>query len=274
MKNKLLGKVAVITGASRGIGYAIAKELYSKGVIVYDISRTIISHQEIKKSFSADVNDTLVIEHILEEIYNIEGKIDIFINNAGFGIAGAIEYAKAENIYKQIDTNLSAVIANSGLAVKYLKLTKGNLINISSVGGIIPLPYQATYSATKGGVEIFSRALANEVKTYGVKVTSILPGDTKTGFTSARIVDNDCNDENQKKNVELAIAKIANDEQKGMTPESVAKVVRKVLKKKRPPLRKSVGVAYKLIVFLPRIVTTKLENFIVRKLYCKKNKEK
>lgn len=273
MKKKFQGKIVVITGASRGIGLAIAQALSLEGAVVYDISRTIVPHDEIKKSYSADVNDYHKISQILEEIKSTEEKIDVFINNAGFGIAGAIEDAKKENIYKQVETNLSAVIALSGLAIKYLKETKGRLVNISSVGGIIPLPYQSAYSATKAGVESFSRSLANEVRDYGIKVITILPGDTKTGFTSARVVDKP-SDETLQKNVDKTLAKIEKDEQTGMSAESVAKVVVKALKKKRPPLRVTVGVVYKILVFLPRLVSTKVVNIIVGKLYCKKAKDK
>ena len=130
------------------------------------------------------------------------------------------------------------------------------------------MPFQATYSATKAGIEIFSRALANEVKPFGIKVTAILPGDTKTAFTQNRIVENNQKDEKYKQTVEKSIKKVEKDEQTGKSPDSVAKVVVKVLKKKNPPLRKTVGFAYKLVVFLPRIFSTRLVNYIVRKLYC------
>lgn len=272
MKNKLQDKVAVITGASRGIGHAIASLLSKQGVRVYDISRTVVLHEEIKKSFSADVNDYNKIVKILQEIASEEGQIDIFINNAGFGIAGVIEYANKDSIYKQVDTNLSAVMALSAHAVKYLKKSKGTLVNISSVGGVMPLPFQAAYSATKAGVDIFSRALANEVKDYGVKVVSVLPGDTKTGFTAARVIENNIEDEKQRQNVEKSLAKIANDEEKGMSADKVAKLVVKCLNKKRPPLRVTTGVGYKTLVFLQRIVSCRFLNFIIRKLYCKKEK--
>lgn len=271
MKNKLKGKVAVITGASSGIGYAIAKRLNSNEVTCYDISRTAKQHEEIKKSYACDVNDTKKVDSILQEIFDKEGHIDIFINNAGFGIAGATMFTKGENIYSLVNTNLSAVIALSGKAIKYLKLSGGgNIINISSVGGIIPLPYQSTYSATKAGVEIFSKALANEVKDYNIKVTSILPGDTSTGFTSARIIDNEAQDEKVKSQIDKSIKKVEKDERQGKSPDSVAKVVVKVLKRKHPPLRKTVGFLYKCIVFIPRILSCKFVNFIVGKLYCKK----
>ena len=270
MKNKLYGKVVVITGASSGIGFEIAKMLSQKECRVYNISRRKFDDNYFAGTFCSDVNDGEKIQQILTEIYQKEGKIDVFINNAGFGIGGAVEFASQENIYKQIDTNLSAVINLSRLAIKYLKETKGKLINICSVGGVIPLPYQATYSATKAGVDVFSRALANEVKEYGIKVAAVLPGDTKTGFTKARVIENEGANAETKEKIGKSIAKFEKDEEKGKSPESVAKVVVRVLNKKRPPLRVTVGFGYKAIVFLPRLVSTKLANAIVRKLYCKK----
>ncbi len=266
MKNKLNSKVAVITGGSSGIGLSISNALFAKGVRVYNISRKDCKEPCFAGDYNADVNEGDKIHSFLNEIEEKEGKIDIFINNAGFGIGGAVENASGENIYKQIDTNLSAVINLSRIAIKFLKKTNGNLINISSVGGVIPLPYQASYSATKAGVDVFSRALANEVKGQ-VKVTVILPGDTKTGFTKARVIEN--NGEDSEK-IQKSIKKFEMDEEKGKSPDTVAKCVIKVLNKKRPPLRKTVGAEYKLIVFLPRLVSCKLANAIVRKLYCKK----
>lgn len=265
---KIMDKVVVITGASGGIGYAIAKNLASHGCKVYDISRTVKPHKEITGSYQCNVNDTERVDEILREIFANEGRIDVFINNAGFGIAGAIENAKPENIYAQVDTNLSAVMALSSIAIRYLKLSEGgNLINTCSVGGIIPLPYQAAYSATKAGVDVFSRALANEVRDFNIKVTTILPGDIKTNFTNRRIIDNDIKDEEYKKSVEKSIKKAENEEINGDSPDIVGKAVYKILKKKNPPLRKTVGFNYKLIVFLPRILPLKFVNWLVRKIY-------
>lgn len=264
MKNKLQGKVAVITGASKGIGQAIAKYFHKNGIIVYDISRTAIPQAEVKECFACDVNDSAKIEEILNKIYTQEKHIDIFVNNAGFGIAGTVEEAKRDSIYSLVETNLSAVITLSGMAIMYLKASGGgNIINISSVGAVIPLPIQAVYSATKAGVEIFSKALANEVKNYNIKVTTILPGDTKTSFTSSRIIENEKGSEV----VAKTIKKVEKDEQTGKSPDSVGKIAVKILKRKNPPLKKTVGFFYKCVVFLPRILPTKLVNYIVRKLY-------
>lgn len=259
-------KVAVITGASKGIGYACGKRL-SKEYIIYNLSRTV--KDSLFKSYEVDVNDYQRIKSIAKEIFENEGQIDLLINNAGFGIAGAVENCSAENIYSLVNTNLSAVITLSSIFIPYLKKTKGKIINISSIGGIIPLPYQAVYSATKAGVEIFSRALANEVKESGIKVTAILPGDIRTSFTTSRIIQNDVEDKEKRERIEKSIKKVEKDEQTGMSADSVAKVVQKIAKKKNPPLRKSVGLSYKFVSFLSKVLPTRVINFIVRKLYCK-----
>ncbi len=254
-------KVAIITGASRGIGLACAKRLVRGGWKVYGISRRKCECQDFS-SFEADVNDHEKIAQIFDTIFQKEGRIDALVNNAGFGIAGAIEDAKPENVDAIISTNLASVIKLCKLATKFLKESEGRIVNISSVAGVIPLPYQACYSATKAGVEIFSRALATELSPYNIKVSAVLPGDTKTDFTNQRVIDGGDNVRATK-----SIEKMAKDEQNGKSPDFVAAVVEKMLKSKRPPLRKTVGFVSKLEIFLTRICSTKFVNFIVRKLY-------
>lgn len=260
------GKVIVITGASSGIGLATALRLKAEGHKVYGISRGIYNGDEFF-CYSSDVNDEKSVVDIFEDIFQKEGRIDALINNAGFGIAGAIADTPKENIEKIVNTNLTAVISLSGRIIPYLKKSGGgNIINISSVGGIIPLPFQACYSATKAGVEIFSRALSGEVKGDNIKVTAVLPGDTKTGFTKARIIDQ-AEGSAYNKRMRKSVDKMANDEQHGKSPDTVAKVISKILKKKHPPLRKTVGAVSKFEVFLTRIVSTRFVNWIVKKIY-------
>lgn len=272
MKNKIAGKVVFITGASSGIGLALAKKMTSLGAIVYGVARSKCQEKGFV-CYEGDVNDSDKIEKILKEIFEKEGKLDIFVNNAGYGIAGAIENTKTESIYNLVDTNLSAVINLSAKAIPYLKKSQdGRIINISSIGGIVPLPYQAVYSATKAGVDIFSRALANEVKPFGIKVTVVMPGDIKTGFTANRKIENAEKEDDFSKAVLLSIRKVEKDEQTGKGPEGVVKVICKTLKKKNPPLKVSVGFWYKCVTPLVRFLPTKMVNWIVEKLYCKKVK--
>jgi short-subunit dehydrogenase len=263
-----MNKTVIITGASSGIGLATAKMLLNKGYTVFGISINDGEGNLPFQNYISDVNDYENVKKILKEIFDKTGSIDAFINNAGYGIAGAISATDPSAIYNLVNTNLSAVMSLSALVIDYLKKTKGRIINISSVGGIIPLPFQAVYSATKAGMEIFSRALANEVKPFGIKVTAVLPGDVNTNFTQNRIMQKDDSDENYAENVKKSIAKVEKDERTGKGPESVAKVIVKELEKRRPKLKVVVGFWYKCVPFLIRILPVRTINWIVRKLYC------
>ncbi len=255
-----MAKVAVITGATGGIGLAAARLFKSKGYKVYGVARKPYHGDEFD-CFSADVSDFDAMRQVLDEIYLTEGRIDVLVNNAGFGIAGAMEDASPGQIEKIVSVNLTAVCVLCGMVVGYMKRSGGRIINVSSVGGIMPLPYQAMYSATKAGVETFSRAFANEVKDYNIKVTAVLPGDTKTGFTQARVFEG-CNEKALK-----SVEKMAGDEQKGKSPEYVAKVILRCAEKKRPPLRVSVGGVSKAEVFLSRFLSVKALNAILGRMY-------
>ena len=257
-------KVIVITGASSGIGLATARRLAAKGHKVYGIARREF-HDETFECFRADVNDIDTVTDILETVHRREGRIDAVVNNAGFGIAGAIEYATPDKIQSIFDTNLTALVKISSVALKYLKQTQGNLINIGSVAGALPIPFQACYSASKAAVHSFSLALQNEVNRFGVKVTTILPGDTKTGFTEARVLEGSEGDYGG--HVEKSVRRMERDEQNGKSPETVARAVEKVLKKRRPPLTVTVGAQYKLFVLLAKLLPTRFVNFLLRKIY-------
>lgn len=260
-----MDKVVIITGASSGIGLATAHYLIDKGCTVYGIAKNEYEDEKFV-CYQGDVNDTNRIKDVFEKVFTKEGRIDVLINNAGFGIAGAIEDTKPENVEAIISTNLSAVIKISSIAIGYLKKSKsGRIINISSVGGIAPLAFQACYSASKAGVEIFSRALNEEVKPYNIKVTAVLPGDLNTGFTAARVVDEDKDNVNAR--MRESVRKMEKSERGGKSPIVVSKVIYKLLKSKRPPLRKAVGFMAKLEVFLMRIFPTRFVNFVVGKLY-------
>lgn len=255
-----MGKVAVITGATSGIGLATARLFLNKGYTVYGVARKEYAGGDFV-CYPADICDLTAMEGILKDVYEREGAIDVFVNNAGIGIAGAMDESSPENVKRIVDVNLTAACLLSAAAAKYMKNKGGRIINVSSVGGIMPLPYQAMYSATKAGVEVFSRALANELKPYKIKVTAVLPGDTKTGFTDARVC------EGESAAAKRSVAKMARDEQKGKSPDSVAKVIYKAAEKKHPPLRVAVGFVSKLEIFLSRFISAKCLNSILYKMY-------
>jgi short-subunit dehydrogenase len=269
-------RVVFITGANSGIGLATAEQLASKGYKVYGVARREYQTKNFT-CFVGDVNDSARMAEILTDIYKREGRLDAIVNNAGFGIAGAMECANKDSVNRLVQTNFVAVTDLCTKALPYLKQTAlknkdvrdrqtTKIINISSVGGIMPLPYQAIYSATKAAVEVFSRALDNEVLGYGVRVTAVLPGDTQTGFTSARVVEQS-EELASNKAMHRSLARMEHDEQNGKSPQAVATVVYKALKKRTPPLRVSVGTISKLEVFLSRLLSVRTLNKILHKLY-------
>ena len=259
-----MSKVVIITGASSGIGLATARRLTQKGYKVYGIARRPVLDEPFE-CMSADVNDLDAIKRIFEEVFEREGRIDAVVNNAGMGIAGAVEYATPESIQRIFDTNLTSLVKISSIAIGYLKKSKGNLVNIGSVAGELSIPFQACYSATKAGVLKFSLALDSEVRRFGVKVTVVQPGDTKTGFTSARVFEG--GEADYGGHIGKSVKRMEHDEQNGKSPVTVAKAVEKAIKKRRPPLKITVGGQYKFFVGLGKLLPTRFVNYILRKMY-------
>lgn len=257
-------RVALVTGASSGIGLAIAKRLSSEGWKVYGIARRAFFCEDFE-CLRADVNDLDGIRSVFEEVLSREGRIDAVINNAGFGIAGAVELASPESIRKIFETNLISLAAISSLAVGYLKPTKGRIVNIGSVAGELPIPFQACYSSTKAGVLSFTLALDNEVRRFGVRAIVVQPGDTHTGFTEARVIEGGEGDYSG--TVGRSVRRMEHDEQNGRDPDTVARVVSKALKRKDPPLKITVGASYRFLIGLGKLLPLKFVNFVLRKLY-------
>ena len=261
-------KVVLITGANSGIGLATAKQIVEKGDIAYCLSRHAPAVHGIK-FMACDVTNREQIKHALEEIHKVEGHIDVVVNNAGMGISGATEYEPLEHIEKIIDINLIGVINVCALVLPYLRETKGRIVNIGSLASVFPIPFQSLYSVTKAGVMSFSLSLQNEIKPSGIKVSCVLPGDVKTAFTKNREKTDIKDDKVYGARVRNSISRMEKDEQNGMTPEKVAKVICKCIYKKRPPLIISVGAQYKLYRGLLRIAPTRLMESILYQMYSK-----
>ena len=256
-------KIIVITGASSGIGRATARYFTEKGCKVYGLSRRTV--EDSFESISCDVTDRSAVAAVLKSIFEKEGRIDCFFNNAGMGISGAAEYVSAEENEKLFRLNLFAVVECAKLALPYLKMSGGTLINTSSIAAVVPIPYQAAYSASKAAINSFSMALRLELKGTGVKVVAVMPGDTKTGFTDARLKTEKSVGYGDK--IDKSVARMEKDERNGKDPSSVAKVVYRVFCRKNPPALISVGFQYKLVSFLAKILPNRLMLKIVGKLY-------
>lgn len=262
-----MNKVVIITGGSSGIGYATANHFSQKNYIVYEFSRKGISRDGVKH-LTCDVTKEDECISAVEYVINESKRIDIIINNAGFGISGAIEFTDMESAKRLFDVNFFGTHNVIKASLKYLKESKGRIINVSSVGGVLYLPFQAFYSASKAATNALTLALRNEVKNYGVSVCAVLPGDVKTGFTKAREKSLDGEKEYGGR-IERSVSLMEKDEQGGMTPDFVAKKIYKVGKKKRVKPMYTVGFKYKLFTVLNKILPSRLVNYIVYLIYAR-----
>lgn len=266
-----INKVALVTGSSTGIGKAIYLELIKQGWIVYGTSRKIeenhIKNIDGGMMINLDVNNQESVDKAMSLIKEKEGKLDALINNAGYGIAGSVEDTSHDEAMMQFNTNFFGALSTIRASLDMLRQSKGIIINISSVAGLLSIPFQSMYSASKAAMESASEALRMELKEDKVRVCMIEPGDTKTAFTDNRQMIEKAFNSRYEKRLKASVARMKKDEQNGTPPSSVAKLTYKMINKKNPPIRRTVGFSYQLILFLKRILPNRLIMWIVGKMY-------
>ena len=261
-------KVAVVTGANSGIGKHTALALCKMGCVVYDLSRRDIKTENITH-ITTDVTNEENVCSSINSIIEKEGKIDIVINCAGFGISGAIEFTKTEDAKSQFDVNFFGMVNVNKAVIPYMRKQKsGRIVNISSVAAVTHIPFQAYYSASKAAIESYTCALDNELKPFGISVVAIQPGDICTEFTSARQKSFD-GDDVYGGRISRSVAGMEKDEQKGMSPEYAGNYIAKIaLKSKTKPIY-AIGFSYKAVCVLCKIFPCRTRNNIIGMLYAK-----
>ena len=246
--------MVLVTGASSGIGACCAALLAEQGCRVYGGSRGTVSASGVEP-LTLDVADDASAARAIETILAREGRLDVLVNNAGFGIAGAIEDTSIEEARAQFEVNFFGAHRMCRAALPGMRQQKsGYIVNIGSIGGLIGIPFQGFYSASKFALEGFSEALRLEVRPFGVHVVLIEPGDHRTSFTQNRQstrgsgAGSAYGDRFQR-----SIARMAADEQSGPGPEAIAQLLHKVIRNPSPRLRYTVGpVAQRAAVWLKR----------------------
>ena len=260
-----MNKVAVITGASKGIGAATAKLFAENGYTVYGLARRPFDLEGVI-AVQADVTDAEKLGAIYDDIAKKHGGIDVLVNNAGMGISGAVEFTPDNDVDKIISLNILALEKSCRLAIKHLRAKGGRIINLSSVAGVLPIPFQTYYTATKAAVLMYTRALDMELRPLGVRASAVLPGDTKTDFTAARVKNAD-GGEVYGDRIDRSVKRMEKDEQNGASPLKVAKVVLKLAEASSPKPYVVVGFGYKFLVVLSRILPQRFVDFILYKMY-------
>ena len=191
MPKSLQRPVVLLTGASSGIGYDVAPLLVRYGYIVYGAARRVEKIEELAsegvKALSLDVTDEASMEAAVQQIIDAEGRIDVLINNAGYGSYGAIEDVPIDEARRQFEVNLFGLARLTQLVLPHMRARgSGRILNISSMAGRITSPLGAWYHATKYALEAFSDALRMEVEEFGIDVVIIEPGGIKPPGDSLR----------------------------------------------------------------------------------------
>ena len=241
---KIKQPIALVTGASSGIGEATAERLASAGYKVYGTSRRgAKAGQRPFAMLSLDVTSDESVEAAVAELIRTEGRIDLLVNNAGFGVApGGAEESSLEQARAIFDTNFFGIVRMTRAVVPHMRRQgAGRIINIGSVLGFLPLPFGALYAATKHAVEGYSESLDHELRTRGIRVSVIEPAYIKTQF-DANFLEPDAKLEEYRE-IRMSFNKLLTkvmataDE-----PSVVADVVLKATTAARPKLRYTAGV--------------------------------
>ena len=242
-KDIMQSKTALVTGTSSGIGEATAQRLVMAGYKVYGTSRRAAkASQRSFELLPLDVTSDESVEATVTEVLRLEGRIDLLVNNAGFGIApAAAEESSIEQARSIFETNFFGIVRMTRAVVPHMRRQRaGRIVNIGSVLGFLPMPYGALYAATKHAVEGYSESLDHELRTRGIRVSVIEPAYTKTQF-DANFMEPDAKLDEYRE-VRASLDKIlkkvlaAADQ-----PDVVADVVLRAASATRPKLRYAAG---------------------------------
>lgn len=190
MSKRFQGKTVVVTGASSGVGADVAKLFAEEGARVVLAARTAAALESVAKEIGeqalavpTDVADPDAARELLRRAAEPGDHIDVLVNNAAVNHRGPVEKTEPDALAQIVDVNLKGPIVLTRLALPYLRRSgQGAIVNVASIAGQIPLPEEATYSATKFGLRGFSFALAEELRGSGVTVSVVSPGPIETGF--------------------------------------------------------------------------------------------
>ena len=263
-----MAKVAIVTGGSGGIGRCTAAELKKAGCTVYEFSRREKPAEGIVH-LCADMTDEAQVKAAVEEVLRREGRIDILVNNAGFGISGAAETTDTKDAHAQLELNLYGMDnATKAVLPAMRKQGGGRIVCMSSIAGILPIPFQLWYSVSKAAVCAYVLALQNEVRPFGITVCAVMPGDIASGFTDAR-KKSSLGDDVYAGRIERSVAVMEKDERGGMTPAYAGAYVAKMALKKNSKPLVALGTAYKGAAVLAKLLPRRLSNWIVGLIYAK-----
>lgn len=268
-------KVALVTGASSGIGKATAKQLLSDGLIVYVAARRIEKMKDLEAlgaiAVKMDVTEESEMVNCVKMIQDQHGGVDILVNNAGYAIYGAMEDTSMEDARRQFEVNIFGLARMTQLVLPYMREKgSGTIINISSMGGKIYTPMGSWYHATKHALEGWSDCLRLELAPFGIDVVIIEPGAIKTEFGEVMTQPMlDRSGEGPYSAMAHKMAKATEDTyEKGgaSSPEVIAKVISKAVKTNKPKTRYVAGKMAKPVIFLRKYLSDRMFDWMILKM--------
>lgn len=271
----MVKKVALVTGASSGIGYEAALQLMNKGFKVYGAARRMDRLEKLERKgahiVSLDVTQENSMVNCVETIINQDGRIDVLVNNAGYGSYGAIEDVPLEEARRQIEVNVFGLARMTQLVLPYMRQHKfGRIINISSMGGKIYTPFGGWYHATKFAVEALSDCMRLELNGSGIDVILVEPGGIKTDW--GIIAANNLKKASKNGAYEAKAIKAAHNMERlyssnNLTDTSViGKAIAKAATAKKPKTRYLLGYGAKPSVFMRRVTSDRMYDKMISKM--------
>ncbi|OHV22833.1 oxidoreductase [Rhizobium sp. RMa-01] len=259
-------KVALVTGASSGIGLVTAQSLVNAGYRVFGTSRKQVASKPGIAMLICDVTDEASVQALIAEVLQQAGRIDLVVNNAGIGLLGGAEESSIAQAQRLFDVNVFGVarVVNAVLPVMR-KQRSGRIVNMSSILGLIPSPYNAFYASTKHAIEGYSESLDHEVRNFGVRVILVQPGVTRTSFEEnlTRADQPLPVYDSERARSEALMRKWV---EAGDAPQVVADMVVTAATAKKPKLRYSAGKQSRQVRSLRRYLPERLVDRILRKV--------
>jgi NAD(P)-dependent dehydrogenase (short-subunit alcohol dehydrogenase family) len=273
-------KIVLITGASSGLGLAVATHLANKGYIVYAGARSYRNDSEnqvalesskIQNKVYLDVTDKTSVDEVIKRIIDKEGRLDILVNCAAYLVLGSVEDTSVDEYRGVLETNFLGMVTMCQSVIPIMRdQREGRIINFSSLNGLIGIPFQSAYVASKFAIEGMTECLSLEVKDFGIKVSLIEPSDHRSGSRNYRPHARKADLKTSAyydKYVKIT-NKIAHDEETGSDPMKLSEVVYKVTRKRNPKLRYTVGkFDQRLSAVLKRILPARVFQMIVNSYY-------
>ena len=277
MPKSLQRPVVLLTGASSGIGYDVAPLLVRYGYTVYGAARRVEKIEELAsegvKALSMDVTDEASMEAAVQQIIDAEGRIDVLINNAGYGSYGAIEDVPIDEARRQFEVNLFGLARLTQLVLPHMRARgRGRILNISSMAGRITMPLGAWYHATKYALEAFSDALRMEVEEFGIDVVIIEPGGIKTpwGLIAADYLEESSRNgvyAEQAQRVAANMRKLYSPSSSLSEPKVISRTILRALEARCPKTRYLVGFGAKPSVFLHTVLPDRPFDKVARRIF-------